>query len=452
MTEQQDYHDFEPDVRDIAQKLNAVDFSLNSLGRDTDQQRLSFKARQESVMDNHNPYRHEHTRHRGERAKPSRRPVPLLVRASAAVILCFTVIVLGAIPLMQTSAPGLASTVEPLVSATPPGESAGLINRPVSVTTDYYATWFEAQTALNFRYYVPTFLPHGYALAQVAPPTNIRGYVVSTYFERDKWQQRLGGGLSGETLDVDYLHIAQSKGRTASDAIWLWIPRPNTALLERPPASFTMTPLSDDHTSYTSTEIDGQNVLFFRKSAYNFTLTSRKLSEETLLDIALSLTPYNWTNGYAFPPDAPGTCPLPTDYLPTSASPADKWRPPLPTIEESGQYSPILRPFNDTSPGVDFVIPFSRRTPVLAANDGVVIFAGDTGLGHGRTVVIAHGDYLSLYAKLDVINVWCGQEVKAGSTIGEIGTHTDVRGTMLHFELMDAEGYRINPGEIITLQ
>lgn len=441
MTEQQDYQDFEPDVRRIAQQLNAVDFSVNRHQREASREQLTLTAHQHSMTHAHNPYRREHARHGGRR--PLRRPVPVVARAALVFITALAVVVFGAIPLMQISAPGLASTVEPLVTATPTSTPTGLINRPVSVTTDYYATWFEAQTALSFRYYVPTFLPHGYALAQVAPPTNIRGYVVSTYFERDKWQQRLGGGLSGETLDADYLHIAQSRGRTASDAIWLWIPRLNTALLERPPASFTMTPLSDDGTSYATTEIDSEKVMFFRKDAYNFTLTSRKLTEEALLDIAISLTPYIRTNGYAFPPEAPGTCPLPADYLPSGATPTDKWRPPLPTVEESGQYYPILQPFNDDSPGVDFAIPFSKRATVLTVNDGVVIFAGDTGLGHGLTIVIAHGDHLSLYAKLDIMSVWCGAPVKAGGTIGEVGT-------ILHFELMDADGYRINPGSVLA--
>lgn len=433
MNEQQDYHDFEPDVRDIARKLNAVDFSLNSRGRETVQQRLNFKAHQGNVSHIHNPYRHE----------PSRRPVPPLVRAVAAVFVCLIVGVIVAMPLLQTASPGLASTVEPLVSATPTAAPTAIMNRARSGVTDYYKTWFEAQRELDFRYYVPQGSLRGYELAQVAPPMNIRGYAVSTYFEREKWQRALGQGFSGE--DVDYLHIAQSQGRTASDAVWLWLPHPNGGLLERPPESFTMTPLSDDLTGYATTEINGQKVLFFRKDAFNFTLTSRTLSEETLLDIALSLTPYVQTNGYDFPRNAPGTCLLNGIELPTAPAQSDLWRVPLEgTREDYG----ITEIFNGMYPGIDLITP--QPMPVLAVNDGVIIFSGDTTLGHKQTVVISHGDHLSLYANLAAITVKCGERVKAGDTIGTVGKYGFAG--ILHFELMSSEGYRINPSSIITFR
>ena len=98
--------------------------------------------------------------------------------------------------------------------------------------------------------------------------------------------------------------------------------------------------------------------------------------------------------------------------------------------------------------GVEFVNP--RFTPVLAAADGVVLFAGadtETILGpktdyYGQVVMIAHyatsPDSLAiytLYGHLQEIQVEAGQEVKAGDTLGLTGSSGIAIGAHLHFEV-----------------
>jgi hypothetical protein len=100
-------------------------------------------------------------------------------------------------------------------------------------------------------------------------------------------------------------------------------------------------------------------------------------------------------------------------------------------------------------------------TPVHAAADGVVIFAGpDRGAiynpfrpyydFYGHLVVIEHVDNLyTLYAHLSVINVESGDVVVMGEQIGEMGQSGAATGPHLHFEVRrgDVEEYfsAVNP-------
>jgi septal ring factor EnvC (AmiA/AmiB activator) len=65
--------------------------------------------------------------------------------------------------------------------------------------------------------------------------------------------------------------------------------------------------------------------------------------------------------------------------------------------------------------------------------------------GYGTIVMIRHGNYLTIYANLDGINVKNGDKVKAGQTIGTILTDPDEENrTILHFELRK-ERTKLNP-------
>src|SRR5258706_334584 len=74
-------------------------------------------------------------------------------------------------------------------------------------------------------------------------------------------------------------------------------------------------------------------------------------------------------------------------------------------------------------------------TPVVAANAGRVIDAGDY-FFQGRSVVLAHGQGLrSLYAHLSAIDTAAGDVVSAGSPIGKVGATGRVTGPHLHFSV-----------------
>jgi murein DD-endopeptidase MepM/ murein hydrolase activator NlpD len=76
-------------------------------------------------------------------------------------------------------------------------------------------------------------------------------------------------------------------------------------------------------------------------------------------------------------------------------------------------------------------------TPVLAADNGVVVFVGEEGI-YGNLVVIAHGeDRQSRYAHLGTVRVKIGQQVKVGDAIATVGTtgQPDIASPHLHFEV-----------------
>jgi murein DD-endopeptidase MepM/ murein hydrolase activator NlpD len=74
-------------------------------------------------------------------------------------------------------------------------------------------------------------------------------------------------------------------------------------------------------------------------------------------------------------------------------------------------------------------------TAVMAANGGSVIFAGWNTYGYGYAVVLAHGDFQTLYGHLTSINVGCGQYVNGGQVIGGLGASGNASGPHLHFEI-----------------
>ncbi len=82
--------------------------------------------------------------------------------------------------------------------------------------------------------------------------------------------------------------------------------------------------------------------------------------------------------------------------------------------------------------------------PVLAANDGEVVYGGDRLRGYGNLIIIKHtDDFISAYAHNRQILVKQGQVVKRGQRIAEMGkTDSDV--PKLHFEVRRA-GKPIDP-------
>lgn len=83
--------------------------------------------------------------------------------------------------------------------------------------------------------------------------------------------------------------------------------------------------------------------------------------------------------------------------------------------------------------GVDFRNP--KGTPILAADDGVVISVTSNG-SYGKMVKLSHGNGLeTFYAHCDSILVSVGQVVKKGEQIATIGATGNATGYHLHFEV-----------------
>ena len=107
---------------------------------------------------------------------------------------------------------------------------------------------------------------------------------------------------------------------------------------------------------------------------------------------------------------------------------------------------PVVRPFEQPTSvygpghrGVDFAVP--AGTPVRAANDGVVSFAGSVaGTLH---VTVAHaGDLRTSYSFLSSVLVRGGQSVARGDVVGlSGGAGTDHDGSVLHLGLRIGDRY-----------
>ena len=93
-----------------------------------------------------------------------------------------------------------------------------------------------------------------------------------------------------------------------------------------------------------------------------------------------------------------------------------------------------------------FDLAVVQHTPVVAANDGKVIYVGFLGI-YGNVVIIDHGCALqSLYAHLSSFDVKEGEEVKHGQVIAHSGQTGLAGGDHLHFTML-LDGIPINPVE-----
>lgn len=130
------------------------------------------------------------------------------------------------------------------------------------------------------------------------------------------------------------------------------------------------------------------------------------------------------------------------------------------TIDRSYPYASTQQGMFDPHHGVEF--PNPSGTPVSAAADGVVVYAGTddlTVLGpytgfYGNVIILRHpelyegDDLFTLYAHLSVIDIEVGDKVAAGDTIGKVGASGAADGSHLHFEvrwMVNDYNHTINP-------
>lgn len=93
-----------------------------------------------------------------------------------------------------------------------------------------------------------------------------------------------------------------------------------------------------------------------------------------------------------------------------------------------------------------FDLAVGQHTPVVAANDGKVVWAAPLGI-YGNCIVIDHGYGLqSIYGHLSEIGVKERDSVKRGQVIGKSGSTGLAGGDHLHFS-MQVGGVQVNPIE-----
>ena len=84
--------------------------------------------------------------------------------------------------------------------------------------------------------------------------------------------------------------------------------------------------------------------------------------------------------------------------------------------------------------GINIAAP--KGTPILAADHGVVAYAGNGLKGFGNLILIKHsGGWVTAYAHTEKIFVRRGMQVKRGQKIASVGNTGGVKKPQLHFEV-----------------
>jgi murein DD-endopeptidase MepM/ murein hydrolase activator NlpD len=84
--------------------------------------------------------------------------------------------------------------------------------------------------------------------------------------------------------------------------------------------------------------------------------------------------------------------------------------------------------------GINLAVP--EGTPIKAADDGVVAYAGNELKGYGNLVLVRHSNgFVTAYAHASEILVKRGDQVKRGEVIAKSGQTGNVTSPQLHFEI-----------------
>jgi len=95
-------------------------------------------------------------------------------------------------------------------------------------------------------------------------------------------------------------------------------------------------------------------------------------------------------------------------------------------------------------------IQAGRGTPVLAAENGVVAYAGNELRGFGNLLLIKHaGGWVTAYAHNEELLVKRGQKLKRGQKIATVGSTGNVATPQLHFEIRKGKTAR-DPSKYLT--
>ena len=129
-------------------------------------------------------------------------------------------------------------------------------------------------------------------------------------------------------------------------------------------------------------------------------------------------------------PAAPATAPSPVKTAePAGGLPSFRW--PVRGRVIAG-FGP--KPNGLQNDGINLAVP--EGTPVKAAEDGVVAYAGNELKGYGNLVLVRHSNgFVTAYAHASELLVKRGEEVKRGQVIAKSGQTGNVTAPQLHFEI-----------------
>jgi murein DD-endopeptidase MepM/ murein hydrolase activator NlpD len=92
------------------------------------------------------------------------------------------------------------------------------------------------------------------------------------------------------------------------------------------------------------------------------------------------------------------------------------------------------KPNGQQNDGINLAVP--EGTPIKAAEDGVVAYAGNELKGYGNLVLIRHSNgFVTAYAHANEILAQRGDQVKRGQIIARSGQTGNVTSPQLHFEI-----------------
>ena len=96
-------------------------------------------------------------------------------------------------------------------------------------------------------------------------------------------------------------------------------------------------------------------------------------------------------------------------------------------------------------------IAAANASPVAAAAEGQVVYAGNGIRGYGQLIIIQHSnEFLSAYAHNKTMLVKEGETIRQGQKIAEVGS-TGTNTTKLHFEIRK-DGRPVNPLKYLPLK
>lgn len=92
------------------------------------------------------------------------------------------------------------------------------------------------------------------------------------------------------------------------------------------------------------------------------------------------------------------------------------------------------KPNGQQNDGINLAVP--EGTPIKAAEDGVVAYAGNELKGYGNLVLVRHANgYVTAYAHASEISVKRNDTIRRGQVIGRAGQTGSVSSPQLHFEI-----------------
>jgi murein DD-endopeptidase MepM/ murein hydrolase activator NlpD len=144
------------------------------------------------------------------------------------------------------------------------------------------------------------------------------------------------------------------------------------------------------------------------------------------------------------PPPTPAAEPPPAPPMPTAAVARDSVPLPAPPPRAGSRFvwpaeGEIIADFGPKddglyNDGINIAVP--EGTAVRAADNGVVVYAGNEIQGFGTLVLIRHAEnWTTAYAHLSRLEVRRGQIVERGQVMARSGRTGSAVGPMLHFEI-----------------